>query len=78
MTRDWHSAGKLMSNEPADPLLGSRITTTINPADLAAHVAKVKAGWRAHERAMTWEQKIAAIERMRERSAQLERARNAL
>ena len=50
-------------------------TPAVDPADLEAHVAKVKAAWRGHERAMTWEQKIAAIERMRERSAQLARAR---
>ena len=50
-------------------------TPAVDPADLEAHVAKVKAAWRGHERAMTWEQKIAAIERMRERSAQLARVR---
>ena len=50
-------------------------TPAVDPADLEAHVAKVKPAWRGHERAMTWEQKIAAIERMRERSAQLARAR---
>ena len=66
-----------MSNEPLEYPSRPRVTTTINPADLAAHVAKVKAAWREHERAMTWEQKIAAIERMRERSAQLDRAREA-
>ncbi len=67
-----------MSNEPLESPADARVTTTINPSDLAAHVAKVKAAWREHERAMTWEQKIAAIERMRERSAQLERARKVL
>lgn len=67
--------GKSMSDEPVEYPVDSRVTTTINPADLAAHVAKVKAAWREHERAMTWEQKIAAIERMRERGAQLDRAR---
>ena len=36
-----------------------------------AHVAKVNAAWRERERAMTWEQKISAIERMQERNAQL-------
>lgn len=50
-------------------------TPAVNPADLEAHIAKVKAAWRNHERAMTWEEKIAAIARMRERSAQLSRAR---
>lgn len=67
-----------MSNEPLESAARPRVTTTINQADLAAHVAKVKAAWREQERAMTWEQKIAAIERMRERSAQLERARERL
>ena len=66
-----------MSDEPLESLPRSRVTATINQSDLAAHVAKVKAAWHEHERAMTWEQKIAAIERMRERSAQLERARKA-
>lgn len=51
-------------------------TVTVNVADMEAHVAKVKAGWRQHERTMTWEQKIEAIERMRERDAQLARSRN--
>lgn len=42
---------------------------------LARYVASVKAAWRRHARAMTWEQKIAAIERMRERQAAIRRAR---
>ena len=42
-------------------------TPAVDPADLEAHVAKVKAAWRGHERAMTWEQKIAAIESGRQR-----------
>ena len=50
-------------------------TLTVNSADVEAHIAKVKAAWRQHEGAMTWEQKIQAIERMRERDAQLARAR---
>ena len=64
-----------MSDEPLESLAHSRFTA-INQADLAAHVARVKAAWREHERAMTWEQKISAIERMRERSTQLDRARS--
>ena len=48
---------------------------SVSPADLEAHIASVKAAWRKHERAMTWEQKVEAIERMRERSEQLSRAR---
>ncbi len=63
-----------MSNAlPSLPSIGS--TPSINPAELEAHIVKVKAAWRAHEKAMTWEEKIAAIERMWERSAQLARAR---
>ena len=50
-------------------------TTAVDPAELEAHIVKVKAAWRSHERDMTWEQKIEAIERMWERSAQLARAR---
>ncbi|MFM9971290.1 MAG: hypothetical protein ACKVQK_23145 [Burkholderiales bacterium] len=38
-------------------------------------MAHAKAAWRARARAMSWEEKIAAIERMRERSAALRRAR---
>lgn len=49
--------------------------TVVDPAELEAHIVKVKAAWRAHERSMTWEQKVASIERMWERSAQLARAR---
>lgn len=63
-----------MSNDMPSPLSTSS-TLTVNPAELEAHIVKVKAAWRAHEKAMTWEEKIAAIERMWERSAQLARAR---
>ena len=69
------NAGTYMSSaSPSSPDLAG-CTTVVDPADLEAHIAKVKAAWRNHERSMTWEQKIAAIERMRERSAQLARAR---
>lgn len=64
-----------MSNATLEPAALSGCTALVNAADIEAHVAKVKAAWRAHERAMTWEQKIEAIERMQERSAQLQRAR---
>ena len=64
-----------MSNAMPNPPAIAAFTPSVDPADLEAHIAKVKAAWRNHERAMTWEQKIAAIERMRERSAQLARAR---
>ncbi len=52
------------------------ITYVVNAMDVEAHVAKVKAAWRQRERVMTWEQKVEAIERMRERDAQLARARS--
>jgi len=42
---------------------------------LERYVALAKAAWRRRARAMTWEQKIAAIERMRERQAAIRRAR---
>ena len=64
-----------MSNAMPSPPAIAGCTPAVDPADLEAHIAKVKAAWRNHERAMTWEQKIAAIERMRGRSAQLARAR---
>ena len=69
-----------MSNAMPEEALYNRpaiagCTPAVDPADLEAHIARVKAAWREHERAMTWEQKIAAIERMRERSTQLARAR---
>ena len=64
-----------MSNAMPSPPASTGCTTAVDPAELEAHIAKVKAAWRNHERAMTWEEKIAAIERMRERSAQLARAR---
>ena len=65
-----------MSNATHDSSNSSGCTTVVSAADVEAHVAKVKAAWRERERAMTWEQKIAAIERMQERNAQLVRARN--
>lgn len=64
-----------MPNDSPDPKLGSSPLQFVNYADLQAHVVKVKAAWREHQMAMTWEQKIKAIERMRERDAQLRRAR---
>ena len=40
-----------------------------------AEVVRVKAAWRKHAQAMTWEEKVAAVERMWERDAQLKKAR---
>lgn len=42
---------------------------------LTQHVATVKEAWRRHAFAMTWEQKVAAIVRMRERQAAIRSAR---
>ena len=67
-----------MSDATRDSSNHSACTTVVSAADVDAHVAKVKAAWRERERAMTWEEKIAAIERMRERNAQLVRAREKL
>ena len=50
---------------------------TLDPARLLQHVAEVKAAWRKHAQSLTWEQKVAAIERMREREALLKAARDA-
>lgn len=48
---------------------------TLDPAIFEQHVARAKAAWREHARSMSWEEKIAAIERMRERDAALRAAR---
>jgi hypothetical protein len=42
---------------------------------LIAYVQRVKAAWREVERNKTWEEKIAAIERMRERDKELAKNR---
>ena len=65
-----------MPREPLQNLQIPSLTTAVSPAELEAHIVKVKAAWRADEQVMTWEQKIAAIERMWERSAQLARSRD--
>ena len=49
---------------------------TLDPAFLEQHVAQVKAAWRKHAHSLTWEEKVAAIERMRERGIALKRARD--
>ena len=64
-----------MSNVMHELAAFSNTVLEVNVDDMEAHVVKVKAAWRQHERTMTWEQKIQAIERMRERDAQLARAR---
>ena len=48
---------------------------TLDPARLEQYVAEVKAAWHKHAQALTWEEKVAAIERMRERQALLKAAR---
>ena len=50
---------------------------TLDPAFFEQHVAQVKAAWRKHARTLTWEEKIVAIERMRERDMALKQAREA-
>ena len=48
---------------------------TLDPALLEQHVAATKAAWRKHAQSLTWEEKVAAIERMRKRDAALRIAR---
>ena len=48
---------------------------TLDPARLKEYVAEVKEAWRKHALALSWEEKVAAIERMRERGALLRAAR---
>ena len=48
---------------------------TLDPARLRQHVAQAKAAWRKHAQALSWEQKVAVIERMREREVLLKAAR---
>jgi hypothetical protein len=67
-----------MSDATVKKIAFPNTTVVVNVADVEAHVAMVKAGWRQHERTMTWEQKIETIERMRERDAQLARARECI
>lgn len=50
---------------------------TLDPPFFEQHVAQAKAAWRKRARSLTWEEKIAAIERMRERDAKLKKAREA-
>ena len=47
----------------------------LDPAALPEHVAAMKAAWRRHAQSLSWEEKVAAIERMRERDAALKIAR---
>ena len=50
---------------------------TLDPARLEEHAAEVKAAWRRHAQALSWEEKVAAIERMRGREVLLKAAREA-
>jgi hypothetical protein len=43
--------------------------------ELEAYVRSLKAQWRTRAQSKTWEEKVAAIERMRERDAAIRRAR---
>ena len=46
-----------MSNATLETASFPNTTLIVNVCDVEAHIAKVKAAWREHERAMTWEQK---------------------
>ena len=47
--------------------------------DLALqHVVLAKAAWRKHAQSLTWEEKVAAIERMWARDAELKKVREQL
>ena len=50
---------------------------TLDPVFFEQHVAQAKAAWRKRAQSLTWEEKIATIERMRERDAELKKAREA-
>ena len=50
---------------------------TLDPALFEAHVVRAKAAWRRHAQSLSWEEKIAAIERMWQRDAALKAAREA-
>ncbi len=62
-----------MNDVMPDPLAG-----TVSVVADAESVARAKAAWRKHATSLTWEEKVAAIERMRERDAVLKREREAL
>ena len=49
----------------------------LKPEEFEAFVARRKLAWREHAIKMTWEEKIAAIERMWERDKSLKIARDA-
>ena len=49
----------------------------LKPEEFEAFVARRKLAWREHAIKMTWEEKIAAIERMWERDKSLKSARDA-
>jgi hypothetical protein len=49
--------------------------TPIAPGEFEAYVARIKQQWRIRASELSWEDKIAAIQRMRERSAALAVAR---
>ena len=53
-------------------------TDILKPEEFEAFVARRKLAWRQHAIKMTWEEKIAAIERMWERDKSLKIAREAI
>lgn len=50
----------------------------LKPEEFEAFVVRRKLAWREHAIKMTWEEKIAAIERMQERDKSLKIARDAI
>lgn len=53
-------------------------TDILKPEEFEAFVARRKLAWREHAIKMTWEEKIAAIERMWDRDKSLKIARDAI
>jgi hypothetical protein len=48
---------------------------TLKPGDVEAYVARIKQSWRSHAASLSFEEKIAAIERMWDRDKVLRAAR---
>ena len=55
---------------------GINMSVDMRKYDLALQqVVAAKAAWRKHAQSLTWEEKVAAIERMWERGAELKKVR---
>jgi hypothetical protein len=48
---------------PKQPI-NAQALDVLDPVFMDRYIAATKAGWRAHARQMTWEEKIASIEKM--------------